>query len=84
MKKKFSMKAFLVLTTVAAAMALTSMPASAATGPAPGTGLIGACNMVGDAPLSAMFSAMTLISDTPGFANMFHATDVSGGGSCGF
>ena len=78
MKKKFSMKPVLVLTIVASAMALTSLPALAATGPAPGTGLVGACNMLVPAAASGMFDKAMSLDNANGNAGMFHAADVSG------
>lgn len=54
---------------------LTAVPAAAATGAAPGTGLVGACNMLID---QSMVSGPMSHLPTQGTAGMFHAVDVSG------
>ncbi len=76
--KRSIVKTFLVLTTAATAVALTSMPASAASDPAPGTGLVGACNMLVPAAAFGMFEKAMSLDNANGNAGMFHAVDVSG------
>lgn len=67
----------LVLAVAAVAAALLSVagPAQAATGPAPGTGLTGACNMLRD---PSMATVPMTHDAAQGNAGMYHAVDVSG------
>lgn len=78
-KKKMANRQFaktvLVLTVAAAPVALSAMPAAAASGPAPGTGLTGACNMLRDPTMSTI--PMTADS-AQGNAGMYTAVAVSG------
>jgi hypothetical protein len=68
-------KIFAVLTIAAAPVALSAMPAAAASGPAPGTGLTGACNMLLDPTMTT--TPMT-VDSAQGNAGMFTAVAVSG------
>jgi hypothetical protein len=68
-------KMIAVLVIATAPAALPAMPAAAASGPAPGTGLTGACNMLLDPTMSAI--PMTHDS-AQGNAGMFLAVAVSG------
>jgi hypothetical protein len=68
-------KTFAVLAIAAAPVTLSAIPAAAASGPAPGTGLTGACNMLLDPTMSAV--PMTHDS-AQGNAGMFLAVAVSG------
>lgn len=60
--------------------------AAAATGPAQGTGLVGACNMLHDATMASI----PMVRNNPagdifsgnGNAGMWNAVAVSGGGTC--
>lgn len=68
----------LVIALGSAPLAL-SAPASAATGPAPGTGLTGACNMLlAFLPSGAGMGTAMSRNAEQGNAGMFHAVDVSG------
>jgi hypothetical protein len=78
MRKNWIAKTALIMILGSAPLALT-LPASAATAPAPGTGMTGACNMLlSFLPTGGgMGTAMT--SDAAqGNTGMFHAVDVSG------
>lgn len=59
----------------AASLAVTSFPAAAATAPAPGTGLTGACNMLLD---PTMVTVPMTHDSAEGNAGMFRAVAVSG------
>ena len=67
----------LVLAIVSSAILMVAMAgaAAAATGPAPGTGLVGACNMLLD---KTMVTIPMARAAAQGIAGMFHAVDVSG------
>jgi hypothetical protein len=79
MTRKMIAKATFVLMMAAAPVALSGITAMAATGPAPGTGRTGACNMLHAFIPSGggMATAMT-VDNAHGNAGMFHAVDVSG------
>ena len=47
---------------------------------APGTGRVGACNMLADAKM--VDTMVAHLYGKPGWDGMFHAADVSGGGDC--
>jgi hypothetical protein len=66
-----------ILTIVSSAILMVAMAgaAAAATGPAPGTGLVGACNMLLDKTMVWIPMARDAAQ---GNAGMFHAVDVSG------
>jgi hypothetical protein len=59
--------------------ALTAMAAFAATGPAPGTGLVGGCNMLKD---PSMFSVAMTHASAQGDAGMFIGVAASGDPFC--
>ena len=67
----------LVLAIVSSAILMVAMAgaAAAATGPAPGTGLVGACNMLLD---KTMVTVPMARDAAQGNAGMFHAVAVSG------
>jgi hypothetical protein len=69
----------LILAIVSSAILMVAMAGAAVAGPgaAPGTGLVGACNMLLDA---TMFT-VPMVRNVQGNGNdgMFHAVDVSGG-----
>jgi hypothetical protein len=75
MAKRWIAKMFLVLTIATVASALSSMSAAAATGPAPGTGFVGACNMLID---PTMFTTPMTVDAAQGNAGMFGAVAHSG------
>lgn len=75
MAKRRVAQLFAVLTIAAAPVALSTMPAAAASGPAPGTGMTGACNMLLDPTMTT--TPMTHDA-AQGNAGMFHAVAVSG------
>jgi hypothetical protein len=66
-----------ILAIVSSAILMVAMAsaAAAATGPAPGTGLVGACNMLLD---KTMVTIPMANAAAQGIAGMFHAVDVSG------
>jgi hypothetical protein len=68
-------KIFAVLAIAAAPATLSAMPAGAASAPAPGTGLTGACNMLHDA---TMLTTPMAVDSAQGNAGMFLAVAVSG------
>jgi hypothetical protein len=68
-------KTLVVLTIAAAPVALSAMPTAAASGPAPGTGLTGACNMLHD---STMLTTPMTVDAAQGNAGMCTAVAVSG------
>lgn len=68
-------KIFAVLAIAAAAVTLPAVPAVAASGPAPGTGLTGACNMLHD---PTMLTTPMTVDSAQGNAGMFLAVAVSG------
>lgn len=78
MRKKWPATTALIIALGSAPLALAA-PASAATQPAPGTGMTGACNMLLSFLPSGggMGTAMAVDADQ-GNAGMFHAVDVSG------
>ena len=64
-----------VVAALATAMLTGAGSAQAATGPAPGTGLTGACNML----LDPTMATVPMTHDAAqGNAGMYHAVDVSG------
>ena len=75
MLKKWFGRTAVAVVIAAAPFALTSFPAAAASAPAPGTGLTGACNMLLDPTMGTV--PMTHDS-ADGNAGMFHAVAVSG------
>jgi hypothetical protein len=75
MAKRWAVKIFGVLAIAAAPAALSAMPAAAASGPAPGTGLTGACNMLHD---PTMLTTPMTVDSAQGNAGMFTAVAVSG------
>lgn len=86
MKKNWLARIALSVSLGALPLAL-ALPASAANGPAQGTGLTGACNMARAFHTSndnGMGRAMTIAAEQ-GVAGMWHAVAVSGGPpGCGF
>ncbi len=68
-------KMLAAVTIAAAPVALSAMPAAAASGPAPGTGLTGACNMLHD---PTMLTTPMTVDAAQGNAGMFTAVAVSG------
>jgi len=68
-------KILAVLTIAASPAALAAMPAAAASGPAPGTGLTAACNMLHD---PTMLTTPMTVDSAQGNAGMFTAVAVSG------
>jgi hypothetical protein len=68
-------KIFAAMAIAAAPVALSAMPAVAASGPAPGTGLTGACNMLRD---PTMVTTPMTHDSAQGNAGMFLAVAVSG------
>ncbi|ADU46952.1 hypothetical protein [Intrasporangium calvum] len=78
MRKNWLARTALIITLGAAPLAL-AIPASAATGPAPGTGLTGACNMLQAILPSGAGMGHAMTVDAPqGNAGMWRAVDVSG------
>jgi hypothetical protein len=74
--KGLRMRFALVLVTAFAAVSAASIPVAAASDPAPGTGLVGACNMVRAG--TGMFD-IAMIHDNPqGNIGMSRAVAVSG------
>lgn len=79
MKKNWLTRTALIIALGSAPLAL-AIPASAATNPAPGTGLTGACNMLlafMPSKDAGMGHAMSVDADQ-GNAGMWRAVDVSG------
>ena len=75
--KGVSMRLALVLVTAFAAVSAASIPVAAASDPAPGTGLVGACNMV---RAGAGMTDVAMTHDNPlGNIGMFRAVNASGG-----
>jgi hypothetical protein len=75
MANRWVAKVFAVLTIAAAPATLSAMPAAAASGPAPGTGLTGACNMLLD---PTMVTTPMTHDSAQGNAGMFTAVAASG------
>ena len=74
------MKPILIpLATIGLLAGLAAGPVSAASNPAPGTGLVGACNMLADA---TMLSIPMARDAAQGNAGMQRATEVSGDPGC--
>jgi hypothetical protein len=71
-------KTLVVLMIAAAPVAPSAMPAAAASGPAPGTGLTGACNMLVPAANFGMLDVAMVRDNANGNAGMFNAVAVSG------
>ncbi len=70
------MRLALVLVTTLAAMSASTIPVAVADGPAPGTGLVGACNML---LAGTSMTDIAMSHDNPqGNIGMFRAVDVSG------
>jgi hypothetical protein len=78
MKKNWLAKTSLIMLLGSAPLALT-LPASAATAPAPGTGYTGACNMLlSFLPTGGGMGTAMSVDAAQGNTGMFHAVDVSG------
>ena len=75
MLKKWIGQTAVAVVIAAASFAVTSFPAAAAVGPAPGTGLTGACNMLLD---PTMLTVPMTHDSAAGNAGMFRAVAVSG------
>jgi hypothetical protein len=74
--KGWRMRFALVLVTALAATSAASLPVAAASDPAPGTGLVGACNMV---RAGTGMTDVAMTHDNPlGNIGMFRAVTVSG------
>ena len=79
MTKRMLTEICLVAAIGCAPAVLSAIPAEAATGPAPGTGLIGGCNMVKD---PTMFSVAMEHASPRGVAGMFVGVAASGDPGC--
>ncbi len=79
MTKTMLAKVCLVAAIGCAPLALSETAASAATGPAPGTGLIGGCNMLQD---PTMFSVAMTHASTQGDDGMFIGVAAAGDPFC--
>lgn len=78
MRKNWLARTALIIALGGAPLAL-AIPASAATGPAPGTGLTGACNMLlAFLPSGAGMGHAMSVDAEQGNAGMWRAVDVSG------
>jgi len=82
MAHRWMTKMSLVVVMAAVPVALASLPATAATGPSRGTGLIGGCNMLRDATMLPGTGGAMDHDSAQGTAGMFIGVAASGDAFC--